>query len=128
VSAFGGIAGISRYMRASMLEAMANDYITTARAKGLGEAAVIYRHGLRNALLPLVTILGLSVPGLIGGSVIFETIFGIPGMGQLSYQAIMARDYPVVMGILTISALLTMIGNLAADVCYALVDPRIRVK
>jgi peptide/nickel transport system permease protein len=128
VSAFGGIAGFSRYMRSSMLEAIGNDYITTARAKGLSENAVIYKHALRNALLPLVTILGLSIPGLIGGSVIFETIFGIPGMGQLSYQAIMTRDYPVVMGILTISAFLTMIGNLAADICYALIDPRIRVR
>jgi len=128
VSAFGGIAGMSRYMRSSMIEAINNDYITTARSKGLTERAVIYKHALRNALLPLVTILGLSIPGLVGGSVIFETIFGIPGMGQLSYQAIMTRDYPVVMGILTISALLTMIGNMTADVCYALVDPRIRVK
>jgi peptide/nickel transport system permease protein len=128
VSAFGGIAGMSRYMRSSMLEAMSHDYITTARSKGLSETAVIYKHALRNALLPLVTILGLSIPGLIGGSVIFETIFGIPGMGQLSYQAIMTRDYPVVMGILTISAFLTMLGNLAADICYALVDPRIRVR
>ena len=128
VSAFGGIAGMSRYMRSSMIEAMGNDYITTARSKGLSERTVIYKHALRNALLPLVTILGLSIPGLIGGSVIFETIFGIPGMGQLSYQAIMTRDYPVVMGILTISAFLTMLGNLAADICYAFVDPRIRVK
>lgn len=128
VSAFGGIAGMSRYMRSSMLEAISHDYITTARAKGLSERAVIYRHALRNALLPLVTLLGLSIPGLIGGSVIFETIFGIPGMGQLSYQAIMARDYPVIMCVLTISALLTLVGNLSADVCYALVDPRIRVK
>ena len=128
VSAFGGIAGMSRYMRSSMIEAINNDYITTARSKGLTERAVIYKHALRNALLPLVTILGLSIPGLVGGSVIFETIFGIPGMGQLSYQAIMTRDYPVVMGILTISALLTMMGNMTADICYGLVDPRIRVK
>ena len=127
VSAFGGIAGMSRYMRSSMIEAINNDYITTARSKGLSERAVIYKHALRNALLPLVTILGLSIPGLVGGSVIFETIFGIPGMGQLSYQAIMTRDYPVVMGILTISALLTMVGNMIADICYGLVDPRIRV-
>jgi peptide/nickel transport system permease protein len=128
VSAFGGIAGMSRYMRSSMLEAINNDYITTARSKGLSERTVIYKHALRNALLPLVTILGLSIPGLVGGSVIFETIFGIPGMGQLSYQAIMTRDYPVVMGILTISALLTMLGNMTADTCYALVDPRIRIQ
>jgi peptide/nickel transport system permease protein len=127
VSAFGGIAGMSRYMRSSMLEAIRNDYITTARSKGLPERTVIYKHALRNALLPLVTILGMSVPGLIGGSIIFETIFGIPGMGQLSYQAIMARDYPVIMGLLTMSALLTLVGNLMADICYAFVDPRIRI-
>ena len=88
---------------------------------------VIYKHALRNALLPVVTILGLSVPGLIGGSVIFETIFAIPGMGQLFYMAVMSRDYPTVMGILFIGALLTLLGNLLADISYALVDPRIRV-
>lgn len=128
VSAFGGIAGMSRYMRSSMLEAISNDYITTARAKGLSEAAVIYRHALRNALLPIITILGLSLPGFVAGSVIFETIFSIPGMGQLSYYAIMTRDYPVIMGLLCITALLTIIGNLVADICYAFVDPRIRVR
>lgn len=128
VSAFGGIAGISRYMRSSMLEAFQNDYIITARAKGLTEKTVIYKHALRNALLPIVTILGLSVPGLVGGSVIFETIFGIMGIGQLSYQAVMTRDYPVIMGLLFITTILTLIGNLIADICYALVDPRIRVK
>lgn len=128
VSAFGGIAGISRYMRSSMLEAIRNEYITTARAKGLSETAVIYNHAFRNALLPIITILGLSIPGLVGGSVIFETIFSIPGMGQLSYQAIMARDYPVIMGLLFITSILTLAGNLIADISYALVDPRIRVK
>jgi len=126
VSAFGGIAAMSRYMRSSMLEAIRNDYITTARAKGLSEGTVIYKHALRNALLPIITILGLSIPGLISGSVIFEWIFGIPGMGQLSYQSIMTRDYPVVMGLLFIAAILTLVGNLIADMCYALVDPRIR--
>ncbi len=127
VSAFGGIAGMSRYMRSSMLEALRNDYIITARAKGLSETAVVYKHALRNALLPIITILCLSIPGLIGGSVIFETIFGIPGMGQLSFQAIMTRDYPVIMGLLFITAVLTLIANLLADVCYAFADPRIRV-
>jgi peptide/nickel transport system permease protein len=127
LAAFGGLAGLSRYMRANMLEVIRQDYILTARAKGLSERAVIYRHALRNALLPVITILGLSVPGLIGGSVIFETIFAIPGMGQLFYMAVMARDYPVVMGILFIGAVLTLIGNLIADVFYALADPRIRV-
>ncbi|MDO9584976.1 MAG: ABC transporter permease, partial [Syntrophales bacterium] len=127
LSAFGGLAGFSRYMRANMLEVIRQDYITTARAKGLSERVVIYKHALRNALLPVVTILGLSVPGLIGGSVIFETIFAIPGMGQLFYMAVMSRDYPTVMGILFIGALLTLLGNLLADISYALVDPRIRV-
>jgi peptide/nickel transport system permease protein len=127
LAAFGGLAGLSRYMRANMLEVIRQDYILTARAKGLSERVVIYRHALRNALLPVITILGLSVPGLIGGSVIFETIFAIPGMGQLFYMAVMARDYPVVMGILFIGAVLTLLGNLIADVSYALADPRIRV-
>jgi len=128
LSAFGGIAGLSRYSRSSMLEVIRQDYIRTARAKGLKESDVIVHHALRNALMPVVTILGLSVPGLIGGSVIFETIFAIPGMGQLFYASAMARDYPTIMGILVIGAILTLIGNLIADVSYALVDPRIRVK
>ena len=127
VSAFGGLAGLSRYMRANMLEVIRQDYIMTARAKGLSERDVIYRHALRNALLPAITILGLSIPGLIGGSVIFETIFAIPGMGQLFYMAVMARDYPTVMGILLIGAILTLLGNLIADVSYAVADPRIRI-
>jgi peptide/nickel transport system permease protein len=127
LSAFGGLAGLSRYMRSNMLEVIRQDYITTARAKGLSERVVIYKHALRNALLPVITILGLSIPGLIGGSVIFETIFAIPGMGQLFYMAVMSRDYPVVMGILFIGAVLTLLGNLIADVSYAVADPRIRV-
>lgn len=126
VSAFGGLAGFSRYMRSNMLEVIRQDYILTARAKGLSEGVVIYRHALRNALLPVITILGLSVPGLIGGSVIFETIFAIPGMGKLFYDGVMMRDYPLIMGILVIGAVLTLVGNLLADLCYALADPRIR--
>jgi peptide/nickel transport system permease protein len=126
VAAFGGLAGMSRYMRGNMLEVIRQDYITTARAKGLPESQVIFKHALRNALLPVITMLGLSVPGLIGGSVIFESIFAIPGMGQLFYGAVMARDYPLVMGELVIGAVLTLVGNLLADVGYALVDPRIR--
>jgi peptide/nickel transport system permease protein len=128
LSAFGGLAGLSRYMRANMLEVVRQDYITTARAKGLSESAVIYKHALRNALLPVITILGLSVPGLIGGSVIFETIFAIPGMGQLFYMAVMSRDYPLIMGILVIGAVLTLFGNLIADISYAVADPRIRIQ
>lgn len=128
VSAFGGLAGFSRYMKSNMLEVIHQDYIRTARAKGLSERVVIYKHALRNALLPIVTILGLSVPGLIGGSVIFESIFAIPGMGRLFYESVMARDYPVIMGGLVIGAVLTLVGNLIADIAYAYVDPRIRYK
>jgi peptide/nickel transport system permease protein len=127
VGSLGGLAGFSRYMRSNMLEVIRQDYIRTARAKGLAERTVIYKHALRNALLPVVTILGLSVPSLIGGGVIFETIFAIPGMGQLFYNSVMSRDYPVIMGILVIGAALTLLGNLLADISYALVDPRIRL-
>jgi peptide/nickel transport system permease protein len=127
ISAFGGIAGLSRYSRSSMLEVIKQDYIRTAMAKGLPEKKVIFKHAFRNALMPIVTILGLSVPGLIGGGVIFETIFAIPGMGQLFYSSTMSRDYPTIMGILVIGAILTLFGNLIADISYAFVDPRVRV-
>ncbi|MCX8021546.1 MAG: ABC transporter permease [Syntrophorhabdaceae bacterium] len=127
ISAFGGLAGISRYMKNSLLEVLRQEYITTAYAKGLPEHVVLKRHALRNALLPVITILGLSVPGLIGGSVIFESIFSIPGMGQLFYMSVMARDYPTIMGILVMGAFLTLLGNLLADIMYALADPRIRI-
>lgn len=128
IMSFAGLAGMSRYSRSSMLEVLKQDYIKTARAKGLPEKTVIFKHALRNALLPVVTLLGLAIPGLIGGSVIFESIFSIPGMGQLFYASAMARDYPTIMGILLIGAFLTLIGNLVADIAYFLVDPRIRVK
>jgi peptide/nickel transport system permease protein len=128
VSAFGGIAGLSRYSRSSMLEVVRQDYIKTAKAKGLSEREIIFNHAFRNALMPIVTILGLSVPGLIGGGVIFETIFAIPGMGQLFYSSTMARDYPTIMGILVIGAILTLFGNLIADISYAIVDPRVRTR
>ena len=128
VSAFTGLAAASRFMRGSMLEVIRQDYITVARAKGLPERTVIYRHAARNALLPIVTLIGLSIPGLIGGSVIFENIFGIPGMGQLFYMSVMMRDYPTVMGILTIGAFLTLVGNLMADIGYMVIDPRIRAQ
>lgn len=126
ISALGGLAGIALYVRNGMLEVLHQDYITTARAKGLPESSVIYRHALRNALLPLITLLGLSIPGLIGGSVIAESLFAIPGMGKLFYDAVLMRDYPVVMGILTIGAVLTLLGNLLADLAYAWADPRVR--
>lgn len=126
ISAVGGLAGFSRYMRSNMLDVIRQDYILTARAKGLPERVVIGKHALRNALLPLITILGLAVPGLIGGSVIFESIFAIPGMGKLFYDGVMMRDYPLIMGILVIGAVMTLVGNMLADVGYALADPRIR--
>ncbi|MDA8098335.1 MAG: ABC transporter permease, partial [Nitrospiraceae bacterium] len=96
--------------------------------KGLSENAVVYKHALRNALMPVITILGLSLPGIIGGSVIMETVFGIPGMGQLMYQAVFSRDYNLAMGILVPAAVLTMLGNFLADMGYAFADPRVRLK
>lgn len=128
VYTIGSLAGMSRYMRSCMLEVLRQDYILTAKAKGLPERIVIFRHALRNALLPLITLLGLSVPGLIGGSVIIESIFALPGLGQLFYAAVMARDYTMIMGNLVLGAVLTLLGNLLADFCYGLADPRIRTR
>jgi peptide/nickel transport system permease protein len=127
VATFGGLAGFSRYMRQSMLEVIRQDYIQSARAKGLAEGVVIGKHALRNAMLPIVTILGLSLPGLIGGSVIVESVFAIPGMGQLMVQSVFQRDYPVIMANLVIVSVLTLLANLVADLSYGLVDPRIRL-
>jgi len=127
VAVFGGVAGFSRYMRSNMLDALSQDYVRTARAKGCKEQRVLFTHAMRNALLPVITLLGLSVPGLISGSVIFETIFAIPGMGQLMFQSVMARDYPVIMAVLIFSSFLTLLGNLLADLGYALTDPRIKI-
>lgn len=128
VSSLTGIAGISRYMRHSMIETLNQPYIYTARAKGLNNRQVIFRHALRNALLPIVTILGLSIPGLLGGSVLFESVFAIPGAGRLFYEAVMMRDYPMIMAEVVLGAILTMLGNLVADISYACVDPRIKYK
>jgi peptide/nickel transport system permease protein len=128
ISSIGGLAGVSRYMRSSMIEALNQPYIYTARAKGLSENNVVYKHALRNAILPIVTILGLSIPGLLGGSVIFESIFALPGIGRLFYEAVMMRDYPLIMAEVVLGAILTMLGNLIADIAYAYVDPRIRYK
>ncbi|MBI3994758.1 MAG: ABC transporter permease [Nitrospirae bacterium] len=127
ISAFGGLAGLSRYARAEMLEVIRQDYIRTARAKGLSERVVVYKHALRNALIPIITILGLSVPGLIGGSVIFETIFAIDGMGRLFYQSVLSRDYPTIMGVTVLGTVLTLIGNLLADLSYAVANPTVRL-
>ena len=126
ISTFGALAGMSRFVRASVLEVLRQDYILTARAKGLPERLVMFRHALANALLPVITLLGLSIPGLIGGSVILEYLFSLPGLGQLFYNAVMARDYPLIMGNLVLGAVLTLAGNLLADFCYGLADPRIR--
>ena len=115
-------------MRSSMLEVLRENYIRTARAKGLSERKVLYDHALKNALLPMITILGLSVPGLLGGSVIFESIFSIPGMGRLFFNSVFSRDYPVIMGVLVLGAILTLIGNFLADLAYSFADPRIRFK
>jgi peptide/nickel transport system permease protein len=127
LGATGGIAVLSRYVRSQMLEVVSSDYVRTARAKGLPEDGVLYGHALANALLPFVTMFGLLLPGLIGGSVIFETIFAWPGIGRLGYEAILNRDYPVVISIGFLSALLTLLGTLVSDLLYMVVDPRIRL-
>jgi len=122
---YGSLAFLSRFAKSGMLEVIRQDYITTARAKGLSEKTVIFKHAFRNSLIPLVTLAALLVPAMLGGSIIIETIFGIPGMGQLSFEAILSRDYPLIMGITTIMAVLTLIGLLLSDVLYVLIDPRI---
>jgi len=128
VAALGGIAVLSRYVRSQMLEVVAQDYVRTARAKGLPEDRVVYRHALRNALLPFVTLFGFLIPGLIGGSVIIEQLFAWPGLGRLGYDAILARDFPMILTINFFAAVLTLAGTLIADVLYAVVDPRIRLE
>jgi peptide/nickel transport system permease protein len=124
-STYTTFAAMSRYMRTSMLENARQDYVRTARAKGLSERVVILKHILRNSLIPIVTILAGIFPALIGGSVIIETIFSIPGLGQLGYQAVLARDYPVVMALFSVASVLTLLGILLADLGLAVVDPRI---
>ena len=128
VSAIGGLAGFSRYIRQNMVHALSQPFIITAKAKGLSQRQILYRHAFPNAILPLITILGLSVPGLLGGSIIFESIFALPGLGQLFYTAVMMRDYNLIMASVVLGAVLTMLGNLAADIAYAYADPRIRYK
>ena len=128
VMAVGGIAVESRYLRASLLESLGEDYVRTARAKGLVETVVLYKHALRNSLRPLVTGIGFLLPAMIGGSVIVESIFSYPGMGRLGYQAVMERDYPVLLTLNLVGAALVLAGNLLADVLYAVVDPRVRLE
>lgn len=127
LGATGGIAVLSRYVRSQMLEVEGQDYVRTAKAKGLPEDQVHYRHALRNALLPFVTMFGLVLPGLIGGSVIIESIFSWPGMGRMAYEAILARDYPVILTVNFLSAVLVLVGTFISDLLYLVVDPRIRL-
>jgi peptide/nickel transport system permease protein len=128
MAALAGVAVLSRYVRSQMLEVVAQDYVRTARAKGLPEEQVVYHHALRNALLPFVTLFGFLIPGLIGGSVIVEQIFAWPGIGRLGYEAILARDFPVILTLNFFAAFLTLVGTLLSDVLYAVVDPRIRLE
>lgn len=118
-------AYISRQMRSGMLEVIRQDYIRTAKAKGLPQRSVILKHALRNSLIPIITLLAGILPALIGGSIVIETIFSIPGMGQLALQAMIARDYPTIMAVFTMSSFLTVTGILVADILYSLADPRI---
>jgi peptide/nickel transport system permease protein len=122
---YGGFAGLSRFMRSSMLENLRQDFVQVARSKGLAERLVIYKHVLRNSLIPIVTIMASIIPGLISGSVIIETLFSIPGLGQLSYDAVLARDYPIIMAVFTISSVLTLVSILLSDLLLSVVDPRI---
>jgi peptide/nickel transport system permease protein len=123
---YGGFAYLSRQMRSGMLEVMREDYIRTARAKGLGERAVVLRHALRNSLVPVVTLFASVLPTLIGGSVVVEYLFDIPGMGRYAFEGLLQRDYSVVMATTTLSAVLTLVGVLVSDVLCAWLDPRIR--
>jgi peptide/nickel transport system permease protein len=125
VYTYASFAFISRQMRSALLEVLRQDYIRTAYAKGLPGRVVIWKHAVRNSLIPIITLLAGILPSLIGGSVIVETIFSIPGMGELSFRALVARDYPVIMAVFTLSAVLTLVGILLADILYAVVDPRI---
>jgi peptide/nickel transport system permease protein len=125
VLTYGSFAYISRQMRSSMLETIRQDYVRTARAKGLSERKVIFKHALRNSLIPIVTLLGSVLPHMLSGSVIIEQIFTINGMGKLGFESVIFRDYPMILGISFFSALLTLVGIFISDLCYALVDPRI---
>jgi len=121
-----GVAGLVRYVRSSMLEVLRQDYVRTARGKGLSEKRVIYQHALRNGLIPVVTLVGLTLPEIVGGAILTESIFLWPGVGRLTYTALLERDYPVLMALNLLFAAMVMLGSLLADVGYALVDPRVR--
>jgi peptide/nickel transport system permease protein len=125
---YGGLAMLSRYARAGMIETIRQDYIRTARAYGFSEKVVLFKYAMRNSLIPIITLLGTLLPIMISGSVIVESIFSIPGMGKLSFEAVLSRDYPLIMGILSCSAILTLIGLVISDILYMLVDPRIKLE
>ncbi|MCA9040521.1 MAG: ABC transporter permease [Planctomycetaceae bacterium] len=124
---YGSLAYYSRFVHSNMQETIRQDYVRTARAKGAGPMSVLIRHAFRNTLIPLVTLIGLTLPGLLGGSIIIERIFQWPGMGQLFFQAISDRDYPVIMGLTLMFSVLTLLGQLLADILYVIVDPRVRL-
>ncbi len=124
---YTGLAALSRYARAGMLDTIRQDYIRTARAYGFSEKVVVLKYALRNSLIPIITLLATLLPALLGGSVIIETIFSIPGMGRLGFEAVLNRDYPLIMGTLSVSAFLTLISLILSDVMYAIVDPRIKL-
>ena len=123
-----GIGGLSRFQRSSVVDTYAQDYIRTARAKGLSEKLVLRRHALRNSILPIITIIGLSLPALVGGALITESLFGIPGMGELTLTAANSQDMPLVVGTTIVATIMTIVGSLVADLLYAVADPRIRVE
>jgi len=127
VLALGSFMGTARFLRASLEEALDQDYILTARARGIPERRVLWRHALRNALLPLVTQIGLHLPFLLGGAVVIESVFGWPGMGRVTVAAIWSRDYPLIMATSCLAAVLVVTGSLLADIGYHLLDPRIRI-
>ncbi|MEA5145094.1 MAG: ABC transporter permease, partial [Candidatus Limiplasma sp.] len=124
--ALANLATVMRFTRSSMIETLSQDYIRTARSKGLSERMVIYRHALKNSLIPVITIFGLSIPNLFGGAYIIEKVFSWPGIGQLGVDAIGNRDYAVLMGLTLITAILVLLGNLISDILYSMVDPRIK--
>jgi peptide/nickel transport system permease protein len=122
------VAQYSRLSRASMLEVIGSDYVRTARAKGLSEKTVIYKHALRNAILPVLTVAGIQIGHLLAGAVLVETVFSWPGMGRLMFDGILRRDYPLIMGILIFSSVMVIVNNLITDILYGVLDPRIRRK
>lgn len=126
VLSFGYVSVWSRFGRSRMIEVLSQDYVRAARAKGMAERRVVYLHALRNAVIPLVTLVGLELPGLVSGGVIVEVVFGWPGIGRFAYQSALAYDYTTVMGLTMFAAVLVVVGNLLADVLYALLDPRVR--